>query len=63
MQYHIEDEDKLFTMKEAREYLRVSRSTMHRLMKTGQLVGRRVGHTWRFPLTDLRKLVGLEVPA
>ena len=63
MHYHIEDEEKLLTMNEAREYLRVSRSTMHRLINSGQLVGRRVSRTWRFQLKDLRKLVGIEVSA
>jgi excisionase family DNA binding protein len=63
MQYTIRDDDKLLTLNEAMEYLRVSRSTLYRLLESGELVGHKVGHTWRFRLQDLRKLTGFEIPA
>jgi excisionase family DNA binding protein len=51
-------EDILLTFKEAMAYLRVSRSTLYRLMWSGQLVGHKVGSTWRFYRQDLRACVG-----
>lgn len=47
----------LVTFKEAMNYLRVSRSTLYRLMGLGQLTGHKVGGTWRFYRDDLRASV------
>lgn len=55
-----QDGEKLLTMKEAMRYLRVSRSTIYRLMWSGQLTGHKVGSTWRFWLKDVRDCVGKE---
>jgi excisionase family DNA binding protein len=55
-------DDVLLTFKEAMTYLRVSRSTLYRLMWSGQLTGRKVGSTWRFYREDLRACVGREIP-
>jgi excisionase family DNA binding protein len=54
-------EDVLLTFKEAMGYLRVSRSTLYRLMWSGQLTGHKVGSTWRFYREDLRACVGREI--
>lgn len=43
----------LLTFKEAMDFLRVSRSTIYRLMWTGELRGHKVGGTWRFYEADL----------
>ena len=43
----------LFTLKEAMEYLRCSRSTLYRLMWSGQLPRYKIGSTMRFYKTDL----------
>jgi len=56
------EEDILLTFKEAMNYLRVSRSTLYRLMWSGQLTGHKVGSTWRFYREDLRACVGREIP-
>ncbi len=56
------EEDILLTFKEAMNYLRVSRSTLYRLMWSGQLAGHKVGSTWRFYRDDLRACVGREMP-
>ncbi len=56
----IQDET-LLTFKEAMTYLRVSRSTLYRLMWSGQLTGHKVGSTWRFYREDLRTCVEREV--
>jgi excisionase family DNA binding protein len=55
-------DDVLLTFKEAMGYLRVSRSTLYRLMWSGQLTGHKVGSTWRFYREDLRACVGREAP-
>jgi excisionase family DNA binding protein len=47
----------LLTLKEAMEFLRVSRSTIYRLMWSGQLRGYKVGNSWRFYESDLLKAV------
>lgn len=54
-------DDTLLTFKEAMTYLRVSRSTLYRLMWSKQLTGHKVGSTWRFYREDLRACVGREV--
>ena len=48
----------LLTFREAMDFLRVSRSTVYRLMWSGQLQGHKVGNTWRFYESDLLALVG-----
>lgn len=62
MAMQVIQDDVLLTFKEAMNYLRVSRSTLYRLMWSGQLTGHKVGSTWRFYLEDLRACVGREVP-
>lgn len=51
--------DPLLTFKEAMNYLRVSRSTLYRLMWSSRLQGHKVGGTWRFSQTALQAYVGL----
>lgn len=50
-------EDVLLTFKETMRYLRVSRSTLYRLMWTGHLTGHKVGSTWRFWREDVRQCI------
>ena len=54
---HLVQEETLLTFKEAMGFLRVSRSTLYRLMWSGQLRGHKVGSTWRFYKQDLRSVV------
>ena len=56
-------DDVLLTFKEAMGYLRVSRSTLYRLMWSGQLTGHKVGSTWRFYREDLRACVAGDAPS
>jgi excisionase family DNA binding protein len=51
----------LLTFKEAMHFLRVSRSTIYRLMWSGHLRGYKVGSTWRFYEHDL--LAAMAVPS
>jgi excisionase family DNA binding protein len=53
-----EQDDVLLTFKEAMAFLRVSRSTLYRLMWSNLLIGHKVGSTWRFYRKDLRACVG-----
>lgn len=46
-------DDALLTFREALDLLRISRSTLYRLMWKGQLRGYKVGWTWRFYRGDL----------
>ena len=55
-------DDVLLTFKEAMSYLRVSRSTLYRLMWSNQLTGHKVGSTWRFYREDLRACVAGDLP-
>jgi excisionase family DNA binding protein len=57
MAMQIIQDDVLLTFKEAQGYLRVSRSTLYRLMWSGQLTSHKVGSTWRFYREDLRACV------
>lgn len=52
----------LLTFKEAMGFLRVSRSTLYRLMWSGHVTGHKVGSTWRFYREDLRACVVREEP-
>lgn len=47
----------LWTFPEVLEYLRVSRSTLYRLMRAGTLTGHKIGATWRFYAGDVRACV------
>jgi excisionase family DNA binding protein len=51
----------LLTFKEAMDFLRVSRSTVYRLMWSGQLRGHKVGSTWRFYRSELLEAVASPV--
>ncbi len=51
------EQDVLLTFQEAAELLRVSRATMYRWLASGQLVGHKVGRTWRFYKRDLHAFV------
>lgn len=57
----VQELDALFTFKEAMKYLRISRSTLLRLMASGQLVGHKVGNTWRFYISDLKDCIQQKV--
>jgi len=49
--------ERLFTFKEAMAHLRVSRSTIYRLMSSCQLIRHKVGSQWRHYRSDLRACV------
>lgn len=53
----VSEEELLLTLHEAEAFLRVSRTTMYRLMASGRLVGYKVGRKWVFYKNDLKALV------
>lgn len=42
------DDQKLYTLNEVIQFLRVSRSTIFRMMERGELAGHKAGKGWRF---------------
>ncbi len=52
---------RVMTVKELSEYLRVHPSTIHKLLKRGELPGFRVGSDWRFHIEQIdRSCLGLK---
>jgi excisionase family DNA binding protein len=45
----------LMTMQEVSDYLRVTRSTIHRMLKRNQIPAFRIGRHWRFNLEEINK--------
>lgn len=54
---HGSADDWLLTFDEAVAYLRVSRSTLYRVLRTGRLRGRKIGRKWLFSMADLHSLL------
>jgi len=54
---HWAERDILLTFEEAAALLRVSRTTLYRLIASGQLAGHKVGRGWRFYKTDLHHFI------
>ena len=45
--------DKLMTIKEVADYLRVSRTRLYQLARAGEVPAKRVGHLWRFSKNEI----------
>jgi excisionase family DNA binding protein len=45
--------DKLMTIKEVADYLRVSRTRLYQLARAGEVPAKRVGHLWRFSKAEI----------
>ena len=43
-----EPSDKIMTIEELAEYLKISRSTLYKLLQDGKLPGQKIGKRWRF---------------
>jgi excisionase family DNA binding protein len=43
----------MMTLQEVADYLRVTRSTIHRLLKRNQIPGFRIGRHWRFNVEEI----------
>ena len=51
----------VMTLQETAEYLRVTRSTIHRLLKRNQIPGFKIGRHWRFRLEEIENLCSSSV--
>lgn len=49
--------DSLLTLKEAMEYLKLSRSTFYKLMEKGKIKGIKIGKVWRFRKEDIESFI------
>ena len=46
-------DDKILTLKEIADYLKLTERTLYRLTQGGKLPGFKVGNSWRFRLRDI----------
>ena len=46
-------DDKILTLEEAAEFLKVSKSAIRKWLKSGKLKGHKAGRVWRFFQADL----------
>jgi len=49
--------EKLMTAKELSQYLKLSESTIYKLVSNGEIPGFKIGDSWRFELEEIRKLI------
>ncbi len=50
---HAKVDDDILNMKEALDYLKISRNTMYKLLKEGSIPAKQVGTRWRFSRRQL----------
>ena len=53
--------DSLFTLKETMEYLKLSRSTLYKLMEKGEIKGVKIGKVWRFKKADIDDFISRKI--
>jgi excisionase family DNA binding protein len=49
--------EKLMTAKELSQFLKLSESTIYKLVSSGEIPGFKIGDSWRFELEEIRKLI------
>lgn len=49
--------DELLTLEEVASYLRVSRSTVYRLVNRNELMAYKIAHKWMFDRSDIKAFV------
>ena len=49
------EQETLMTLQEIADYLRVTRATIHRMLKRNQIPAFRIGRHWRFNLAVINK--------
>ena len=50
----------LLTTKQIQDILKVDRVTVYRMLNSGRLKGVKIGNQWRFPRSEIRRLLGEE---
>ncbi len=53
----------LLTSRQVQDILKVDRITVYRMLQDGRLKGVKIGQQWRFPLNEVEKLLGVNLPA
>jgi excisionase family DNA binding protein len=51
------EQNRVLTMQEAAEYLKTTRQTIFKMIKSGKLRGNKIGRGYRFLQEDLDKLI------
>ncbi len=49
--------EKLMTAKELSQFLKLSESTIYKLVSSGEIPGFKIGDSWRFELEEIRNLI------
>ncbi len=49
--------EELMTAKELSQFLKLSESTIYKLVSNGEIPGFKIGDSWRFELEEIRKLI------
>ena len=50
----------LLTTKQLQDLLKIDRITVYRMLNDGRLKGKKIGNQWRFPQSELDRLMGVE---
>jgi len=50
----------LLTTKQLQDLLKIDRITVYRMLNDGRLKGRKIGSQWRFPQSEVDRLLGIE---
>jgi excisionase family DNA binding protein len=54
--------EELLTTRQVLELLKVDRITIYRMLQDGRLKGVKIGQQWRFPVSEVKRLLGGKVP-
>jgi excisionase family DNA binding protein len=55
--------ESLMTVEEVAQFLRVTKSTVTKLAKRGDLPGKKVGYLWRFDRAAIQNWIGVSSPS
>jgi excisionase family DNA binding protein len=58
----IKDNSQIMTVEEVAEFLKLSKITIYKLVKKGQLPGFRVGNSWRFRKDKILEIISKQMP-
>jgi excisionase family DNA binding protein len=53
--------DDLLTVRQVQDILKVDRITVYRMLKDGRLKGVKIGQQWRFHLSEVERLIGMDL--
>jgi excisionase family DNA binding protein len=53
--------DELLTTKQLQELLKIDRITVYRMLNDGRIKGVKIGNQWRFPQSEIDRLLGVEI--